>query len=157
MANTTDAVDFHAYPEIAAAVLSYVNSPNAREGMYIYLDIGGGTLDGVSFRYRNDEGEKKIDFYTAEIEPNGIEAICNRHRDIDLEMLLRFLRTLEGPDDIDKKISKDKEYIGNQIGKIALETKRKDRVKFRSMPHLPMILGGGGSTFRLFKKYIPLA
>ena len=41
--------DCHALPEIAAAVQSFVMSRDAQPGIYIYFDIGGGTMDGVAF------------------------------------------------------------------------------------------------------------
>ncbi len=54
------AIDCHAVPEIAAEVWSLLNSREVDEGFYVLFDVGDGTLDGSSFRYWNDEGEKKV-------------------------------------------------------------------------------------------------
>jgi hypothetical protein len=41
-----EVTDFNAIPEIAAAVQSFVMSREAVPGIYVYFDIGGGTVDG---------------------------------------------------------------------------------------------------------------
>jgi hypothetical protein len=67
--------DFHAIPEIAAAVQSFVMSREAVPGIYVYFDIGGGTIDGVAFNYLNYGGERRINFYSGKVEPLGVSAI----------------------------------------------------------------------------------
>lgn len=67
--------DFHAIPEIAAAVQSFVMSREAVPGVYVYFDIGGGTVDGVAFRYLNFTGERRINFYSGKVAPIGVSAI----------------------------------------------------------------------------------
>ncbi|MFW5995229.1 MAG: hypothetical protein ACOCRN_03880 [Spirochaetia bacterium] len=68
------------YPEIGAAVLSFLVSPEAQPGVYIYFDVGGGTLDGVSFRYRNRGGDRSVEYYSAVVEELGVEAVAERLR-----------------------------------------------------------------------------
>ena len=72
------AIDCHAVPEIAAEVWSLLNSREVDEGFYVLFDVGDGTLDGSSFRYWNDEGEKKIDFYFGKVNPLGVTAFSQR-------------------------------------------------------------------------------
>jgi hypothetical protein len=43
--------DCHAIPEIAAAVQSFIMSREAIPGMYVYFDVGGGTVDGVGISF----------------------------------------------------------------------------------------------------------
>lgn len=57
--------DCHAIPEIAAAVQSFIMSREAVPGIYVYFDVGGGTVDGVAFDFINDDGERRINFYSA--------------------------------------------------------------------------------------------
>ena len=71
-------IDCHAIPEIAAEVWSLLNSREVDEGFYVLFDVGDGTLDGSSFRYWNDEGEKKIDFYFGKVNPLGVTAFSQR-------------------------------------------------------------------------------
>ncbi len=68
--------DFHAIPEIAAAVQSFVMSREAVPGIYVYFDIGGGTVDGVAFDYLNYTGERQINFYSGKVASLGISAIA---------------------------------------------------------------------------------
>lgn len=68
------------YPEIGAAVLSFLVSPEAQPGVYIYFDVGGGTLDGVSFRYRNRGGDRSVEYYSAVVRELGVEAVAERLR-----------------------------------------------------------------------------
>lgn len=70
--------DCHAIPEIAAAVQSFVMSREALPGIYVYFDIGGGTLDGVAFDYLNRNGERSINFYSGKVEALGLSAIAER-------------------------------------------------------------------------------
>ena len=55
--------DFHVVPEIAAAIQSFVYSREAAPNKYIYFDIGGGTMDGVAFRFLNIRGRQKNKFF----------------------------------------------------------------------------------------------
>jgi hypothetical protein len=80
---TVDSIDLHstdchAVPEIAAAVHSFVTSRDASPGIYIYFDIGGGTLDGAAFRFTNLFGERRINFYAGKVAPLGLAAIGAR-------------------------------------------------------------------------------
>jgi hypothetical protein len=68
--------DFHAVPEIAAAVQSFVMSREAEPGIYIYFDIGGGTIDGVAFDFINDNGSRRINFYSGKVAPLGLSALA---------------------------------------------------------------------------------
>ena len=72
------AIDCHAIPEIAAEVWSLLNSREVDEGFYVLFDVGDGTLDGSSFRYWNDEGEKKVDFFFGKVNPLGVTAFSQR-------------------------------------------------------------------------------
>ncbi|MGV0023960.1 hypothetical protein [Phormidesmis priestleyi] len=72
------AIDCHATPEIAAEVWSLISSREVDEGFYVLFDVGDGTMDGCSFHYRNDEGERKVDFYSGKVNPLGVTAFSQR-------------------------------------------------------------------------------
>lgn len=72
------ASDFHAVPEIAAAVQSFVISQAAAPGVYLYFDVGGGTVDGVAFRLQMIDGQKHVDFYSGRVSPLGTIALARR-------------------------------------------------------------------------------
>lgn len=65
-----------AIPEIAAAVYSYTVSRQAEPGVYIFFDIGSGTLEGASFRFWRENQMPKVDFYSGEVNPLGINALA---------------------------------------------------------------------------------
>jgi len=73
---TAEIADFHAVPEIAAAVQSFVMSREAEPGIYIYFDIGGGTIDGMAFDFINDNGARRINFYSGKVAPLGLSALA---------------------------------------------------------------------------------
>ncbi len=73
-----DLVDCSVIPEIAAAVQAFISSREARQGTYVYFDIGAGTLDSVSFRYHRHEGVPNIDFYFGKVQPLGVNAISGK-------------------------------------------------------------------------------
>jgi hypothetical protein len=74
--------DFHAIPEIAAAVQSFVISREAVPDFYVYFDIGGGTVDGVAFKYQNSDGERKVHFYSGKVSPIGMSVVEGKCPDI---------------------------------------------------------------------------
>jgi hypothetical protein len=89
--------DFHAIPEIAAAIQSFVISREASPGIYVYFDIGGGTLDGVAFDFINNAGERRIHFYSGKVEPLGISAVAGQlvpraSQQVDVGMLEQLLQ-----------------------------------------------------------------
>lgn len=74
--------DFRAIPEIAAAVQSFVNSREAVPDFYVYFDIGGGTVDGVAFKYDNYDGHRQVQFYSGKVDPLGMSVVeANPPRD----------------------------------------------------------------------------
>lgn len=68
------------FPEIGAAVQAFVSSREARHSVYVFFDVGGGTLDGVAFNFRRDDGVPTVDFYTGAVEPLGVQAITEKIR-----------------------------------------------------------------------------
>ena len=72
------AIDCHAIPEIAAEAWSLINSLEIDEGFYVLFDVGDGTLDGSSFRYWKEDGEKKVDFYSTKVNSLGVTAFSQR-------------------------------------------------------------------------------
>jgi hypothetical protein len=68
----------HAVPEIAAEVWSLLDSREVDQGFYVLFDVGDGTLDGSSFRYWNDDGEKRVDFFSGKVNPLGVTAFAQQ-------------------------------------------------------------------------------
>jgi hypothetical protein len=68
------------YPEVAAAVQPFFRSPNAKDGLYITVDVGAGTVDCNAFRRRPPRGgPRKIDYYAAGVAPLGVQHLKDPH------------------------------------------------------------------------------
>ncbi len=167
-----DKCDCFAYPEIAAAVMAFATSRSAEEGVYVYFDIGAGTLDGSVFALRRPEGMMEVNFFSGEVAGLGVEWLApkllrvrnqeykkvfslERARDI---ILSSQSDSLTG--DLAPLSSEVKGMVGSVIGK----GKRKDPSNWREeaakkhrpsltlrrstsdvgMEPLPVFIGGGG-------------
>lgn len=73
----TKSIPCFGVPEIAAAVYCYTFSRQAKQGIYIFFDIGGGTTEGAAFKfYRTTDDQLQIDFFSGIVEPIGINALA---------------------------------------------------------------------------------
>jgi|GEM_PF-3684513 len=160
----------HSHPEIAAAVRSFVSSRQARDGVYIFMDVGSGTLDGVSFRFRRDQGTTHLNFYEGLVRSLGVNALCEKimrrqgdGRAVEREILERNL--LDPDDDPPEiKILKSEIHeIQTFCATLIMQIKYKDTLVWapdffdkltdifqKNLPRagrqasLPIFFGGGG-------------
>jgi hypothetical protein len=75
------------YPEVAAAVQTIFRSPNARDGLYITMDVGAGTVDLNAFNrfsgHPNERGQnanRGLNYYSAIVCPLGVQNLDDPHR-----------------------------------------------------------------------------
>jgi hypothetical protein len=66
-AATDERLDCFVYPEVGAEVASATLSRSARDGLYVFVDIGAGTIDASVFRLYSPEGEPGQHIYDAEV------------------------------------------------------------------------------------------
>lgn len=159
-----EVTDFHAVPEIAAAIQSFVTSREAIEGIYVYFDIGGGTVDGVAFNYVNRGGDRRINFYSGKVASLGLAAISAELGEpadaVDAETFQRLMSSC-APEQAQKLIHK----IRRVVGEVIMTAKMKDgrnwqvegiqsadyerkfigRMSPSRMKPLIVFVGGGGS------------
>jgi len=149
-----------AIPEIGAAVQSFLTSRAAQDGVYIYFDVGAGTLDGVSFRYYRYDGEPKIFFYSGKVKPLGINALAVRIREISSsavslscfeEELFHGNISLKQP-----KLDQLRDEIQKQVAQVIMSGQRLDPNGFSavSVRKLPVFIGGGGAFSECYKEAI---
>ena len=167
------------YPEIGAAVLSFLVSPEAQPGVYIYFDVGGGTLDGVSFRYRNRGGDRSVEYYSAVVREVGVEAVAKRLRDhFTVPDVARFRKALIGGNEDIKEPLRYKE-VKSDIQKAVAEVVAGGRLRnksqdwrvarvddglyYESFPQYPrdgkvqnliVFVGGGGAQSKHHRQWI---
>lgn len=76
------------YPEVAAAVQTVFRTPNARDGLYITMDVGAGTVDLNAFRrftghaHQRENGgnaPRHLDYYSAIVCPLGVQNLNDPH------------------------------------------------------------------------------
>ncbi len=128
-----------AYPEIAAAILSFATSRSAAEGVYIYFDVGGGTLDGVVFALRRPKGEVEINFYSGEIEALGVEWLAGellgkrRQARDDVSLMSEIRDVILAPefDRMDTEIRPLTTKVQAFVGRVVYKGKRKDPCNWR--------------------------
>ncbi|WP_170578457.1 hypothetical protein [Ruegeria arenilitoris] len=173
------------YPEIAAAVMSFANSRAATPGIYVYFDIGGGTVDGVIFNLRRHQGEVHIDFYSGHVQSLGVDWIVE---DV-VERLLSAGQPTSDPekiksilmsansDDVDAAFARYGKSVSQLVGKVVYEGKQKDRRNWRGdriqdlgtrrtlrkclaeedLNPLKVFVGGGGSGSAFYQSAISMA
>lgn len=59
------------YPEVAAGVQPILQSPNVRDGKFITLDVGAGTVDLNAFHRWTKSDHKTLDYWACAVEPLG--------------------------------------------------------------------------------------
>jgi hypothetical protein len=166
--------DFHAIPEIAAAVQSFVMSREAVPGIYVYFDIGGGTVDGVAFNFTNVNGERRINFYSGKVEPLGVSAFAatlgaKQADEVELEQLKKIIERAPR-----NAIESFATRIRNLVGYVVMTAKKKDgrnwqrdavqdrefRRRFigslqpSQMQPLVVFVGGGGCRSEWYRSFI---
>ncbi len=167
-------LDCHVVPELGAAVRSFIASPQAPEGVYVYLDVGSGTLDGVSFRYLRQEGRTRLVCHSASVQPLGVSAVAARVGplvDVPPEEIERLLSGGDRSNPLaGQALDESRQQIRRLVAGILLEGKRKDRMgwsegvaqvgrKFYQRSSaaggkFPLFVGGGGSLSRFYRKTI---
>lgn len=60
------------YPEIAAQLAGYVNSPFRRQGNLLLIDVGAGTLDVSTIILHGDSHQDIVSFHHCDVAPLGV-------------------------------------------------------------------------------------
>lgn len=72
------------YPEVAAGVQSILRSKSARDGRYLTMDVGAGTIDLNAFfrasgeKFGSEETSRSLEYYAARVENLGADHIAER-------------------------------------------------------------------------------
>lgn len=77
-----DLTEADAVPEFVAQLAGYAQSAQRRNGLHALVDIGGGTVDMVTFNVHHLDGDDVFPFFVPTVEPLGtFGLIANRLRD----------------------------------------------------------------------------
>ena len=171
-----------AHPEIASAVMSFAMSRTSAPGIYVFFDIGGGTVDGVVFNLLRPSGEVRINFYVGQVKSLGVDWIaddvCQRlsvddsnspYADMTKSVLLNG-----DSKEVDAAFARYAEQIALMAGRVIYQGKRKDGRNWREeqiqhstatrtlrrhwndedVTPLRVFVGGGGSGSPFYQKSI---
>ena len=164
--------DCHAVPEIVAAVWSFVTSREAQDGVYTYFDVGGGTVDGVCFKYETHNGIRRIRCYSGKVEPLGVSEIARRLaapisvriagrrvRSAAAAVAVRYERELSadklpGPK-LSRRLKCYKDELQTLVARVIMTGKAKGAFgEIQGQVSLPIFLGGGGSRSGWYRNSI---
>lgn len=159
------ALDCFVYPEVAAEMASMYLSRSARDGLYAFVDVGGGTVDASIFRlYSADEG-LRLSFYGAVVLKAGaahLESIASRQL---AERSMNWFRSIkEGGSSLDEPSFFQPEeathfletasvWIGSRVEKELRRLlksafgKEQDSTRWRD---LHLLFGGGGAELQVY-------
>ena len=156
------------YPEVSANVQSYIRSHGV-EGLYLFLDIGAGTVDlSIFIYYPHEDNDRPLSYTSAGVIPLGSSQIeiraarrLNGSRQQTIAELQEIVRQIkEGRGQGDAIISQEIRLIENE-----LETEMfnraapilkygKDRIILHQWQSLKMLIGGGGAATPLYRKAV---
>ena len=159
--------DCHPVPEIAAAVQSFITSREAAPGIYVYFDIGGGTVDGVAFRYMNRDGERRVNFYSGKVETLGIEILTARLRAAGIASPNDALMNKGISHAVGAKMAPFGKDVQKLVAQVVMTAKEKDNPWIRrsspqgillpdpsTVSSLRVFLGGGGADSEWYRRTI---
>ena len=157
--------DCQAIPEIAAAVQSFISSRGAQPGIYLYFDVGGGTVDGVAFKFLNDQGQRHINFYSGKVKPLGIAAAAHAVALSMSQIIEDTLTSAEPPMTVTLPLEGPQRAIQRLVALTVMTAKRKDsrdwwHEAIQSYRHirrdqgtqLTIFIGGGGALSKWYQQ-----
>lgn len=91
-----DLVDLQIRPEFVAQMAGYMQSPQRQRGLHALIDVGGGTLDVVTFNVHKVDDEDTFPFLVPQIHPLGTHGVIqNRLSGLPLQTEHKSIDELE--------------------------------------------------------------
>lgn len=155
-----DLLDVKPIPELVAQLSGYSKSSRRQNGLHALVDIGGGTVDIVTFNVHQKDGDDNFPFFVANVQPLGSYALlANRFFDLSAQSgpLPSDLQNLISPEDFGKCMgftatsvrTADKKFFGrfrNEFEKVLFDTYKN---RYQSSPYwqtgIRTFITGGGS------------
>jgi len=150
------------FPEFAAQIVGYVQSPSRREYSHLLIDVGAGTLDVAMFIVTNDDGEWLFQTTGKDIKALGADILA-KHRVLNGKISTELGRINSYPND--KEIAKAIGVTLSELLKIdkpfskAVNVSLKKVIssvaggyKFHDL--ITTFICGGGSHVELYRKEV---
>lgn len=155
--------DCSIYSEIGAEVASVTLSPTSEEGLYVFVDVGAGTIDTSVFRFHRVDGEPRQLTYAASVFKLGAAQIDARANSSFSRKSLNWLRQIKenilrlDKDEILSSITEEIKIAENEVTE---EARDKLIAVFKeafgkqnnvaAWTNLKLVMGGGGSSIQSY-------
>ena len=155
-----DLYDVAPIPELVAQLSGYSKSSRRQNGLHVLVDIGGGTVDMVTFNVHQIDGDDNFPFFVSSVRPLGSYALLeNRFSNLSAQTD-RFpsdLQDLLSPQcfakysasSVDSIQSIDKKFFSNFQKELESVLKITHRNRYQSSPYwqsgIRTFISGGGS------------
>ncbi len=162
-----DLAEVEAVPEFVAQLAGYAQSAQRRNGLHALVDIGGGTVDMVTFNVHQTGGEDVFPFFVPKVEPLGtFGLIANRLRAWNVDQLrtARPLGELGDPQEFSiatglplEEVNKRDSHFFERVQKSLLSVLRTTKQRrYRLAPEwrdgVRTFLTGGGSRLGGYRR-----
>ena len=165
-----DLIGLDVLPEFVAQISGYVQSAQRQRGLHALVDVGGGTLDVVTFIVHERDGEDIFPFLVPEIRTLGTQMLYQNRLvgapEHDKAKLPDELQPVLNSSEYAKCTGLPEEHIAQRDGlfwgevhgtvhRVFHQTKRKRyRLSEAWTTELPIFLTGGGGSVEGYKKSI---
>jgi hypothetical protein len=165
-----DLIGLDVLPEFVAQISGYVQSVQRQRGLHALVDVGGGTLDVVTFIVHEQDGEDVFPFLVPEIRSLGTQMLYQNRLleapEYEKARLPDELQPVLNSSEYAKCsglpeehiLQRDKVFWGEVRSTIYNVFRRTKRERYRLSEAwtkgLPVFLTGGGSSVEEYKKYV---
>ena len=148
--------------------------------MLTFFDVGGGTLDGVSFRFWSNNRIPQLTFYSGKVEQLGVNVVADKIHSIisktdqlSIEQIEKILISNKYPSAYSSALKEETKRLRKQVAHVIMQIKTKDpnvwtshtryfdqsfrRYVIGKCPNdlqLCIFLGGGGSDSGYYQNNI---
>lgn len=167
-----DLIDLNVLPEFVAQIAGYVQSAQRQRGLHALVDVGGGTLDVVTFIVHEREGEDVFPFLVPEIRALGTQMLYQNRLveapEYEKGKLPDELQPVLDTADYAKSTGLPADHIAlrdnvfwgevhSTVHRVFHHTKRnRYRLSEAWTQGLPVFLTGGGGSVEGYKKSVQL-
>lgn len=159
-------LDCHVYPEVGAEVASVTLSRAAKDGFYVFVDIGAGTVDASVFNLYRHKGDHKHNTYAAEVYKSGAAHV---ETSAGLKLAQASAGWLKGvkENNLDSKVASQraddllKPYVAEALDEIGEQVKSQLIGLFKeayekysgecNWEEIQLVLGGGGASLPAYR------
>jgi hypothetical protein len=166
------ALDCSVYPEVGAEVASVTLSRSARDGFYVFVDVGAGTVDASVFNLFRHGGDHKHNTYAAEVYKSGaahVEANAGQKlarastgwlKKVKEDSLDPVIASTSCADLLRPFVRESLEEIKTQVEKELIGLFKEAYVKYCgecNWQNIQLVLGGGGANLPEYKSAATIA